>query len=98
GVSILLKGTQRGIISNVDGEYSIEVPDEHAVLVFSFVGYLSQEHTVGQRSILDVRMVVDQKALEEVVVVGYGTVRKSDLTGDRKSTRLNSSHVKISYA
>lgn len=81
GVSILLKGTQRGIISNVDGEYSIEVPDEHAVLVFSFVGYLSQEHTVGQRSILDVRMVVDQKALEEVVVVGYGTVRKSDLTG-----------------
>lgn len=81
GVSILIKGTQRGVISNVDGEYTIVVPDEHAVLVYSFVGYVTQEITVGQRSVIDVLMQVDQKALEEVVVVGYGTVRKSDLTG-----------------
>lgn len=81
GVSILLKGTQQGLITDVNGEFSIRVPDENSVLVFSFVGYLSQEVVVGKRTILDISLKVDEKALGEVVVVGYGTQKKRDVTG-----------------
>ena len=81
GVSVLVKGTQRGTTTNQEGSYRLEVPDGPAVLVFSFVGYASQEIAVGNQSNVDVRMSVDDKALEEVVVVGYGTQKKSDLTG-----------------
>lgn len=87
GVSILVKGTQRGMITGVDGEFALEVPDESAVLVFSFVGYISREIAVGNRSTLEVVLAVDEKSLEEVVVVGYGTQRKSDLTGSVSSVK-----------
>lgn len=81
GVNIMVKGTQRGVISNTTGEYEIEVPDRNATLVFSFVGYLTQEVVVGSRTTIDVSMVIDEKSLEEVVVVGYGTQKKATLTG-----------------
>ncbi|GAB3970327.1 TonB-dependent receptor [Spirosoma terrae] len=81
GVSVLLKGTQRGTVSDGNGTYRLAVPDQSAVLVFSFVGYLSQELSVGNRTSVDVQLAPDNKSLEEVVVVGYGTVKKSDLTG-----------------
>ncbi len=81
GVSILVKGTQTGMISDVDGSFSIEVPDKDAVLVFSFVGYLSQEIAVGGGTHLEVALKVDQKSLEEIVVVGYGGTQKVNLTG-----------------
>jgi len=92
GVSILLKGTQKGTTTNPNGEFSIAVPDEKAVLVFSFVGYEPQEIVVGNRTLLNVGLKADTKALNEVVVVGYGTVKKSDLTGSVtqvKSKELN---------
>lgn len=89
GVSILIRGTQHGMISDVDGSFTIEVADESAVLVFSFVGYLSQEVTVGSRTRLDVVLEVDEKSLEEVVVVGYGTQKKSDLTGSVVRANIN---------
>jgi len=81
GATILVKGTTRGTISDADGFYSISVPDGEAVLVFSFIGYLTQEIPVQNRSQIDVIMAVDLKELEEVVVIGYGTQRKEDLTG-----------------
>ncbi|MFB9295995.1 TonB-dependent receptor [Persicitalea jodogahamensis] len=81
GVSILIKGTQQGMLTDASGNFSIEVPDENAVLVFSFVGFITQEVPVANKSVLNVSMKVDEKALEEVVVVGYGTRAKSDLTG-----------------
>ncbi len=81
GVSILVKGTQQGLITNAAGEFSIEVPDESSVLVFSFVGYLSQEVTVGNRTSIEISLRADEKALDEVVVVGYGTQKKVNLTG-----------------
>ncbi len=81
GVNVVLKGTQVGTISDAGGKYAITIPDGDAVLIFSFVGYLSKELTIGAQTMLDVILQVDEKALEEVVVVGYGTVRKSDLTG-----------------
>lgn len=80
GVSILVKGTQRGTLSSNDGTFTINVPD-NATLVFSFVGFISQEVSVGNRTKIDVTMAADNKALEELVVIGYGTARKSDLTG-----------------
>ncbi|MGV3600310.1 MAG: SusC/RagA family TonB-linked outer membrane protein [Dyadobacter fermentans] len=82
GVSVVLKGTQRGTSTGASGEFSLEIPDGgQPVLVFSFVGYKSQEVTVGNQSAVNVTMAPDENALEEVVVVGYGTVKKSDLTG-----------------
>lgn len=82
GVSIVLKGTQRGTTTDMDGNYALEIPEgDNQVLVISFVGYISQEMVVGNRSQADIALAVDTKALDEVVVVGYGTVRKSDVTG-----------------
>ncbi len=85
GVSIVLKGTSAGTVSGNDGSYKISVPDKSAVLVFSFVGYKTQEVTVGSKSVIDVVLESDDQALQEVVVVGYGTVKKSDVTGSLSS-------------
>lgn len=81
GVTVTVKGSTTSAQTNVDGEYSISVPGNNSVLVFSFVGMLSQEETVGNRSQIDVALNSDQAALDEVVVIGYGTVKKKDLTG-----------------
>lgn len=81
GVSIIIKGTQQGTVSDATGNYELTIPDDNTVLVFSFVGFISQEVTAGTRTRLDVTLQTDTKALEEIVVIGYGTARKSDLTG-----------------
>ncbi len=81
GVSILVKGTQKGMITDAEGKFSIDVPDENAVLVFSFVGYLPEELVVGNRPAVEISLKVDQKALEEVVVVGYGTQSRANIIG-----------------
>ncbi|GAB2796231.1 TonB-dependent receptor [Rhabdobacter roseus] len=81
GVSVLIKGTNRGTTTDIDGSYTVVVPDARAVLVFSFVGYQSIEEVVGNRTTLSVALQSDTKALEEVVVVGYGTMKKRDMTG-----------------
>lgn len=81
GVSVVIKGSMRGTITDVAGKYELTIPGPEAVLIFSFVGYISEEITVGNRVSVDISMKVDQKSLEEVVVVGYGTQRKTDITG-----------------
>ncbi|HAO49270.1 MAG TPA: SusC/RagA family TonB-linked outer membrane protein [Runella sp.] len=81
GVSILIKGTTKGTTTNANGEYSLPIPDNGAVLVFSFVGYEPQEMAIGNQTQLNIALKADIKALSEVVVVGYGQVKKSDLTG-----------------
>ena len=81
GVSIAIKGTSRGITTNSNGDYSISVLDDKAVLVFRFVGYESQEVLVGNRTQVDISLKVDSKALEEVIVVGFGTQKRVNLTG-----------------
>ncbi|MBS4072111.1 MAG: TonB-dependent receptor [Algoriphagus sp.] len=80
GVSILLKGTTRGTTTDLDGKYSIAAPAS-GVLVFSFIGYNNIEETIGSRTKIDVSLNPDVSNLEEVVVVGYGTQKKSQLTG-----------------
>ena len=89
GVSILLKSTSRGTITNLDGEYTIEIEDlPSAVLIFSFVGYLTREIPVGNQTILNVNMAPDLIGLEEVIVIGYGSLRKSDLSGSVSSVDI----------
>lgn len=81
GVNVVVKGTSVGTTTDSRGEFTISVPENSSVLVFSFVGYLSQEVTVGNRTTINLGLAPDTKVLSEVVVIGYGTVRKSDLTG-----------------
>lgn len=81
GVNILIKGTSSGTVSDSNGDYSIEVSDPNAVLVFSFIGHVTQEIALAGQTRIDVKLVEDTQTLSEVVVVGYGTQRKSDLTG-----------------
>ncbi|HEY4788154.1 MAG TPA: TonB-dependent receptor [Bacteroidales bacterium] len=80
GVSIAVKGVNTGTTSNLDGIYNISVP-KGSVLVFSFVGYATEERTVENAQSIDVAMITDVTKLGEVVVIGYGTVKKGDATG-----------------
>lgn len=81
GVSIVLKGTTTGTTTDVEGNFSIPVPNPESVLIFSYVGYLSQEVVVGNQTQLSIQLQTDAKALEEIVVIGYGTQKKANLTG-----------------
>jgi len=81
GVSVVIKGSQRGVSTDGSGKYEITGTGTNAVLIFSFVGYLPKEETIGNRSLIDVSLAIDNKTLDEVVVIGYGTARKKDLTG-----------------
>jgi TonB-linked SusC/RagA family outer membrane protein len=82
GASILLKATTRGTITDSDGNFKLSISDgENAVLVVSLVGYISQEITVGSQKVINIPLKVDNKVLEEVVVVGYGTQRQEAVTG-----------------
>ncbi|CCH56002.1 TonB-dependent receptor plug [Fibrisoma limi BUZ 3] len=81
GTTISLKGTTTGTTTDANGMYRINVPTSGGTLVFSSVGYQSQEVAINGQSVIDVKLVADERQLNEVVVVGYGTVKKSDLTG-----------------
>lgn len=87
GVTILLKGTQQGVITGLDGNYSISVAGPESVLQFSFVGMETQELVVGNQSVINVVMTEMITDLDEVVVIGYGTMRKSDISGAISSVR-----------
>lgn len=81
GVNILIKGTQLGTITDSDGRFKIEVAEGNAILIFSFVGYITQEVEIGNRDLLEIALSVDERALEELVVIGYGSQKKADVTG-----------------
>lgn len=80
GANVLVKGTTNGTITDMDGKFSLEVP-EGAMLLVSYIGYGDYETKVGNQSNLSITLKEDSKALDEVVVVGYGTMKKKDLTG-----------------
>lgn len=81
GVTVTVKGTSKAVATDFDGNYTIQVPSQESVLTFSFVGMTPQEITVGNQTKIDVTMEENAQELDEVVVVGYGTVKKRDLTG-----------------
>ena len=80
GVTVLQEGTNNGTVTNIDGKYTIKVK-AGSKLVFSYIGYSSQTIAIGNQSVIDVKLAVETKGLDEVVVIGYGTVKKSDATG-----------------
>lgn len=82
GVNVMVKGNKAiGTITNIDGSYQLSVPSDKTVLVFSYIGYTPQEANVGQNSMINIILKEDAQALDEVVVIGYGTVKRRDLTG-----------------
>src|SRR5690606_37788981 len=83
-----VKGTQRGTITNAEGTYSVNAAG-NATLVFSFLGYISQEVPINNRSTINVSLKTDTRALEEVDVVGYGTQRKVETTGSIASVKAD---------
>ncbi len=81
GVNILIKGTTIGVVTDVEGRYKINVPEDATILVFSYVGYITEEVDIAGRTTVDFILTPDIETLSEIVVVGYGTQKKSDLTG-----------------
>ena len=81
GVTVVLKGSTVGTSADAEGNYTLTVPEGNGILVFSFIGYLAQEVPINNRTTINVSLALDSKALEEVVVVGYGIQKKSDVTG-----------------
>lgn len=87
GVNVQVKGGALGTITDVNGNYKIDVPNSKSVLVFSFIGYETQELPVGNKTVINVSLKDDTQVLDEVVVVAYGTARKGDVTGALTSLR-----------
>ena len=81
GVSVTVKGTKNATITDVDGNYKLNVADTNATLVFSYIGYVTVEEAIAGRQVINVLLKEENNTLNEVVVIGYGTVKKSDLTG-----------------
>jgi len=81
GASVIVKGSSTGTTTDVDGKYSLNISDPSATLVVTYIGYIAQEIAVANRSQIDVKLLVNDKTLDEIVVVGYGTQKKATLTG-----------------
>jgi TonB-linked SusC/RagA family outer membrane protein len=89
GVNVIVKGTTTGTSTDFDGNYSLNVSGDNATLVFSYLGYSTKEVAVGNSSTIDVALVEDLASLDEVVVVGYGARKKSDVTGSVSSVKTD---------
>jgi TonB-linked SusC/RagA family outer membrane protein len=88
GASVIVKGTKAGTAADANGQYSIQVSDKNAILSFSYLGYTSQEVKVGDRHVVDVILLENLSELDEVVVIGYGVMKKIDLTGSVASANI----------
>lgn len=89
GVSVKIKNTNSAVITNPNGDYTIKVPDENSTLVYSFLGFATQERTVAKNTVINISLKEQNQGLNEVVVVGYGEVNKRDLTGAVSSVSMN---------
>lgn len=87
GLNVIVKGTSNGVQTDFDGNYTIKSVSGDATLVFSYLGFITQEVPIDNRTIINVALKTDQESLDEVVVIGYGTVKKSDLTGAVSSVK-----------
>ena len=98
GVTVVIKGTTHGTVTNADGEYSLANVSEDATLVFSFVGMHTQEVVVGDQTTINIEMEVDAIGIEEVVAIGYGTVSRQEFTGSVGSVKIEDSPIALSPA
>jgi TonB-dependent starch-binding outer membrane protein SusC len=87
GTNVTVKGTPTGTSVDVNGKYSLNAPASATTLVFSFIGYISQEVTIGNQKVINVQLKEDLSTLDEIVVIAYGTVKKSDITGSVSSLK-----------
>src|SRR3972149_1347416 len=87
GVNILVTGTSVGTVSDIDGNYTMSIPEGLNSLQFSYVGYITEEIEVNEQTTINVALREDLAELEEVVVIGYGTMKRSDLTGSVVSAK-----------
>ena len=87
GANVTVKGTTAGIMTDTDGRYRLTVPGNATTLVISFIGYISQEIAIGNQSVINIVLKSDVLSLSEIVVVGYGSQRKSDITGSVSSVK-----------
>ncbi len=81
GANVLIKGTSTGTVTDLEGNFALQVPDGNAILIVSYVGFMTEEITVGGQTFFEINLVPDLDRLEEIVVVGYGNSKKKDLTG-----------------
>ena len=89
GVNVMVKGTTTGTITNIDGRYTLTVPNSDAVLVFSMIGMQKTEQKVGANTIINVTLSSETRLIDEVVVTGYSTQKKADLTGSVTIVDIN---------
>ena len=94
GANVMVKGTTNGTITDMDGKFSLEV-DKNAILVVSYIGYANQEIKVGNQNTLSITMKEDAEALDEVVVIGYGTTKRKDFTGSVSSVKMEDSSISL---
>jgi TonB-dependent starch-binding outer membrane protein SusC len=89
GANVVVKGTTTGTMTDVNGKFAISVPSSSSIITFSFIGFVAQDFLVGNNTVINVTMEAESKALSEVVVIGYGTVKKRDITGSVASITGN---------
>ena len=89
GAGVTSKDGSKGAVTDLDGHYSIQLSDSDDVLVFSFLSYLTQEIKIGGRTVVDALLLPDTESLQEVVVIGYGTSKKEDLTGSVATVKMS---------
>ena len=87
GVSVIIKGTTIGTVTDAEGKYNLAAPSNQSIIVFTFVGYTTQEIQVGSQNLINVSMSQDLRQLSEVVITGYGSQLKQDLTGNIASLK-----------
>ena len=92
GANVMVKGTNNGTITDIDGKFSLDV-EEGATLVISYIGFANQEIKVGSQTNLSIAMKEDAEALDELIVVGYGTMKKKDLTGAVASVKMDDTPI-----
>ena len=88
GVTVVLSGSSRGTTTDAKGAWSLAVPSAESVLDFSYLGYVPQKIRVGNRSQIDIALTADNKNIDEVVVIGYSEVKKTDLTGSVTNVKM----------
>ena len=98
GVSVMVKGTTQGTATDTNGAYTLAVQNENAILVFTYIGFISQELAVGSQRVINVGLIDDTRTIEEVVVVGYGTQKKANLTGAVSHVGANELTKRPSYS
>ncbi|NJK96914.1 MAG: TonB-dependent receptor plug domain-containing protein [Bacteroidales bacterium] len=81
GANIIIEGTTMGTVTDINGKFNLDIPKSGSVLVISFLGYVTEHLVVDNQSSVEIKLVPDVQNLDEVIVIGYGTVKKSDLTG-----------------